>query len=262
MNLQPPSRSDRTRERILQAAIVEFSEHGLAGARISAIAAAAHVNKALLYYYFTDKEALYIAALEEVAAKVAGQAMAVLQLDCSAGERMLRFTLQHFDRILSQQGFQALMQQEMIRFRLGQSHAMGIIVRRAFEPMFSRVQQIAEEGIRTGELCPVDWMQIIYAALGANVFYFLSAPMLQLMFPRDPLAPDEIVARRTAAIEFLGHALFTDREHGTRLAHSVLASMPMPEIARRDVPGTLLAGTNHTGSPAGPHPGGKKKKTA
>lgn len=223
------TRSDQTRHRILQAAISEFSEHGLAGARTGAIADAAQVNKALLYYYFRDKEGLYAAALEAVALKVAGSAIAVLDLDCTPGERMLRFALQHFDRILSQRGFQALMQQEMVRYREGQSGAMRILAKNAFEPMFRRVQQIAEEGIRSGELCGVDWMQMVYAALGANVFYFLSAPMVHLMGDSDPLHPAAIAARRTAAIEYLGQTLFTDRQHGAHLAQAVLDSTPMPE---------------------------------
>jgi len=225
------TRADQTRDRILQAAIREFSEHGLAGARTGAIAAAAGVNKALLYYYFRDKEALYAAALEQVAGKVAGAALAVLDLDCSPGERILRFALQHFDRILCQQGFQALMQQEMVRFREGQSSSMQIIAKKAFEPMFSRVQATAEEAVRAGELCAVDWMQMMYAALGANVFYFLSAPMMRLIGSSDPLAPAAIASRRTAAIEFLGQTLFTDRKRGARVARAVLGAVPMPEFA-------------------------------
>ena len=227
-----PTRADQTRNRILQAAIREFSEHGLAGARTSAIAAAAQVNKALLYYYFRDKEALYAAALEEVAGKVAGDALAVLDLDCSPGERMLRFALQHFDRILCQQGFQALMQQEMVRFREGHSTAMPIIAKKAFEPMVRRVQVIAAEGMRIGELCDMDWMQMMYSALGANVFYFLRAPLVQLIAPFDPLEPVAVGARRTAGIEFLGQALFVDRKRGAQIAKTVLAAMPMPDVAR------------------------------
>lgn len=222
-------RSDQTRHRILQAAIREFSEHGLAGARTGSIADTAQVNKALLYYYFRDKEGLYTAALEAVAGKVAESALAVLELDCTPGERMLRFALQHFDRILSQRGFQALMQQEMVRYRQGQSSAMRILAKNAFEPMFLRVQQIAEEGIGSGELCNVDWMQMMYAALGANVFYFLSAPMVHLMGDSDPLQPTAIATRRTAAIEYLGQTIFTNRKHGAHLAQAVLASSPMPE---------------------------------
>jgi len=222
---------DKSRVRILQAAIREFSEHGLAGARTSAIAAAAQVNKALLYYYFRDKEALYGAALEAVATSVAESALAVLDMKCSAGERLLRFVLQHFDRILSQQGFQALMQQEMVRFRDGQSGAMSILAKKAFEPMFHRAEQIVQEGIRAGELCRVDHMQIMYAALGANVFYFLSSPMLRLMMSVDPLEGSAIAERRRLSMEFLGQAIFTDRRHGAQLARHVLATMPVPEHA-------------------------------
>lgn len=224
-------RSDQTRERILQAAIREFSEHGLAGARTSAIAGAARVNKALLYYYFRDKEALYTAALEEVASKVAGDAIAVLNLECSPGERLLRFVLQHFDRIFSHHGFQALMQQEMVRFRTGQSNAMSIIAEKAFLPMWGIALDTVRRGIDSGELCDVDPMQLMYAALGANAFYFLSAPMVRLIAAIDPLEPSALLARRVAAIEYLGHAIFTDRRRGARLAKAVLAAVPVPEIA-------------------------------
>ena len=222
---------DRSRDRILQAAIHEFSEHGLAGARTSAIAAAAEVNKALLYYYFRDKEALYTAALQEVAGKVAGDAIATLELDCSPGERLLRFALQHFDRILSRRGFQALMQQEMVRYHQGHSSAMRVIAKSAFEPMWDRALALVQQGIDSGELCRVDPMQMMYAALGANVFYFLSAPMVRLLAHADPLEPEAIAARRTAAIEFLGQTLFSDRRHGARLAHHVLAATPIPSFS-------------------------------
>jgi len=225
------SRSDQSRDRILHAAIREFSEHGLAGARTGAIAAAARVNKALLYYYFRDKEALYAAALEEVAGKVAGDAIAVLDLDCSPGERVLRFALQHFDRIFSHHGFQSLMQQEMVRFRTGQSNAMRILAKKAFEPMWGRALQLVADGIHSGELCNVDPMQMLYTALGANAFYFLSAPMVRLVTAVDPLEPAAVADRRTAAIEYLGQTIFTDRKRGARLAKAVLAAMPIPESA-------------------------------
>jgi AcrR family transcriptional regulator len=51
--------AERTQERILDAALVEFSEHGYAGARISAIANRAGVNQQLISYYFDGKEGLY-----------------------------------------------------------------------------------------------------------------------------------------------------------------------------------------------------------
>src|SRR3984885_3427053 len=122
-----PASSDRsaeTRTRILDAAVREFAAHGLAGARTEQIAEAAGVNKALLYYYFAGKDALYAAALESVTERVVASSMAGRDSSCSAGERVVRFALNHFDRIHSQQAFQSLMQQEMIRLHRGEENAL------------------------------------------------------------------------------------------------------------------------------------------
>jgi len=222
-------RADQTRARILEAALREFSENGLAGARTEQIAAAAGVNKALLYYYFKGKDALYAAALESVAEGVGAANMAVLEGNGSAGERYLKSVLNHFDRIHTKPEFQSLMQQEMIRLHRGEDNALSPMVEKVFRPVMEREHQVMEEGIAAGELIPVDPMQIRYAALGANVFYFLSAPLMQLLQGADPLERNALEHRRTSSIRYLGLTLFMDREHGARVAERVLAAMPMPQ---------------------------------
>jgi TetR/AcrR family transcriptional regulator len=224
-------RADQTRKTILRAAIREFSTHGLAGARTDAIAESAKVNKALLYYYFKSKHGLYAAAIEEITKVVAESTLAALDSKHSAGERLLRTALSHFDRILTQRDFQSLMQQEMVRMRRGESEVLPSIVENVFKPMLGKLKEAVHEGIETGELCRVDWLQVVYSALGANVFYFLSAPMMRLLLPSDPLAPAAIEARRKAAVQYLGNALFVDRAHGARLVKRVLADMPMPKAS-------------------------------
>ena len=54
-----------TRRGILEAAIDEFSTHGLAGGRVDAIAERTRTTKRMIYYYFRSKEELYAAALVE-----------------------------------------------------------------------------------------------------------------------------------------------------------------------------------------------------
>jgi TetR/AcrR family transcriptional regulator len=234
MNATPPTRTqteraDQTRARILAAAILQFSENGLAGARTEQIAEAAGVNKALLYYYFRSKEDLYSSAMETIAEGVHASSMAVLDIDASAGERFLRLVLNHFDRIHSNRVFQSLMQQEMIRLHRGEVTTLGPLVEKLFRPLWIKVQTVAEEGIASGELIPVEETQIIYAGLGANVFYFLSAPMMRLARNFDPLEPAAISFRRKAAIDYLGQAIFIDREQGARVAAKVLDTTPMPQ---------------------------------
>jgi AcrR family transcriptional regulator len=57
--------AEATRERILEAALAEFSAHGIAGARVDRIAQTARCNKNLIYIYFEDKESLFATVLRK-----------------------------------------------------------------------------------------------------------------------------------------------------------------------------------------------------
>jgi AcrR family transcriptional regulator len=62
--------AEATKERIFEAATSEFAEHGLAGARIDAIARRAGANKQLIYAYFGSKEKLFDAVLARQLARI------------------------------------------------------------------------------------------------------------------------------------------------------------------------------------------------
>src|SRR5437868_4934821 len=79
---------EETRSAILQAAIGEFAQEGISGARTDAIAASARVNKALLYYYFKDKETLYGAALDHVFSQLSSGMLEVLARDLPPGKKI------------------------------------------------------------------------------------------------------------------------------------------------------------------------------
>jgi TetR/AcrR family transcriptional regulator len=227
--LPPSERSAETRQRILDAALREFAANGLAGSRTEAIATAAGVNKALLYYYFESKEKLYMAALEMIATRVRDTSLAVFLREGTPGERLLRSAISHFDRILAQQEFQSLMQQEMIRLHKGEPGALPILVKRVFEPVIIMFRSMVREGVASGELIDADWMQIQLSALGANVMYFLSAPVWRIVTGDEPLTLEALSRRRKLLLEFLGQAIFRDRQHGAELAARVYADTPMPE---------------------------------
>src|SRR5437764_15423350 len=81
---------ERTKANILEVAAAEFGEKGLAGARINEIAALTKTSKRMIYYYFGNKEGLYLAALEESYRKVR-EIEAELHLDDRAPEHALRW---------------------------------------------------------------------------------------------------------------------------------------------------------------------------
>ena len=62
----------KTRENILQEALVEFVQQGLSGARVDAIAERTRTSKRMIYYYFTSKEQLYVEVLEKLYGDIRG----------------------------------------------------------------------------------------------------------------------------------------------------------------------------------------------
>src|SRR3569832_2171126 len=55
-----------SRAALIEAAVAEFARRGFEGARVDELAAAAGVNKQLVYHYYGSKQGLYLAALESV----------------------------------------------------------------------------------------------------------------------------------------------------------------------------------------------------
>ncbi len=99
LRLGTRGRPEESRASILKAAVAEFAEYGIAGARTDAIAQAARVNKALLYYYFKDKDALYEAVLDQVFSGLRARVMPVLQSKLPPRQKMLEYLGAYFDYI-------------------------------------------------------------------------------------------------------------------------------------------------------------------
>src|ERR1700740_854319 len=126
-----------SRAAILQAAAQEFAEHGIAGARTDAIAREARVNKALLYYYFKDKETLYGAVLDNAFSGMKATIFTVLDSDLPSREKIMAYVGAYFDFIASNQIYPKLMQREMMRAREGHSEHIDRLVKTYFQPIFN-----------------------------------------------------------------------------------------------------------------------------
>lgn len=211
-------RPEQSRTAILTAAIDEFAREGIAGARTDAIARAAKVNKALLYYYFKGKETLYGAALDTVFAGLTGRTREVLDSDLPPRDKVREFVGAHFDFIASHPAYPRMVQREMMRAgRQGSPHIRRI-VERYLRPTFGRLQQVIQEGIARGEIRELNPVDIVPSLIALNIFYFSTVPMMRLLIPGiDPLAPEQVARRRAAVLDFVSAAIFTrDAEGGGR----------------------------------------------
>ena len=92
---------EKTRENILQAAITEFVQQGLAGARVDAIAERTATSKRMIYYYFASKEQLYVECLVKLYGDIRKTEHS-LELESLPAEqaiqRLVEFTFDHHDR--------------------------------------------------------------------------------------------------------------------------------------------------------------------
>jgi TetR/AcrR family transcriptional regulator len=200
---------EESRAAILRAAVAEFAQHGIAGARTDAIARAARVNKALLYYYFRDKDALYAAVLDHVFSGLRDRVMPVLESDLPPKEKMLAYAGQYFDYIAANPRFPRVVQAEWMRVGPKGSPQMLHIAQEYFAPIYRRVAQTLREGAEDGEFRAVNPIDFLPSMVGLIIFYFSTAPAMKMMLKMDPLSKERIAERRKFVLEFISAALFT-----------------------------------------------------
>ena len=199
---------EQSRAAILKAAVQEFAREGVAGARTDAIARSAGVNKALLYYYFKDKEAMYQAVLDEVFSGVRVSIQSALSQDLPPRERLMAYVGAHFDYIASNPLYPRIVHAEFLRASRSPA-GMQRIAKEYFRPIFSQLSALLEEGIHAGEFRRVNAMHFIPSMVSVIVFYFITAaPIMSIVTGANPLSPELIAERRAAVLDFITAALF------------------------------------------------------
>ena len=232
-------RPEASRRAILQAALIEFAQEGIAGARMDAIAAAAGVNKALLYYYFRDKEALYGAVLDDFFVRLLDRVTRALDGEAPAGERLLTYARAHFDCIAESPHYARLFQGELMSAGRGKPSHLTRVVERYIRPISVRLIAVLQEGVGSGEFRHVDAMQFAPSIAGMIVHYFVVAPVARKLFSLDPFSQEALQRRRAAVLDFIAAALFANQSAGVKLAAQVAARAEAPSASGSKVEKTL-----------------------
>ena len=194
---EAPVRRDNTRDpestsaAILAAAVKEFTERGFEGARVDNIAARAGVNKRMLYHYFGNKQALYVAVLEGsyTAIRTAEHGLHLFDRDPVDGmSDLVLFTWRYY---LAHPEFLSLLNTENL-------HRAKFLKRsaRIFElnsPLIEQISMLLRRGVDQGifrdGLDPVE----VYVTIAALGFFYLSNRWtLSTVFRRDLLDKDAI----------------------------------------------------------------------
>ena len=181
-----------TKAAILAAATREFTDKGFGGARIDAIAAQARINKRMLYHYFGDKEALYLAVLEAAYGAIRN---AEAELDLAHREpeeglrELVQFTFRYF---LDHPEFLSLLNTEnMLKAKfLRRSERIVAMNSPLIDELRGVLERGAAKGVFRAGTDPLD----VYLTMAALGFFYLSNRWtLSTVFRRDLVAKGEIV---------------------------------------------------------------------
>lgn len=195
-----------TRKKLLTAARREFAGSGFAGARVDEIAARAGVNKQLVYHYFGDKDALYLAVLEWVYEEIRTHERK-LNLVGLPPERAIRKLIESsFDHLAAHPDFIALLNDEN---RGGATHVRGSRRLEAMHsPLVSMVSKILKEGVRTGVFRKgINPLHLYISIAGLSYFFFSNTPTLSAIFGKDLRSAAAKRARRRHVVDLVLQAL-------------------------------------------------------
>jgi AcrR family transcriptional regulator len=168
-----PRRRTATRDRLLQAAAAEFATRGFAAAGVDRIARRARVNKAMIYYHFDSKLALYTAILREVYVAVGDRLHAITAGDVDAAGKLDAFVEAIVRAVDEHPHFLPILMRELAE---GGAHlnrdTLQLIGR-----IFGSVSGIIADGTRKGEFAPVHPALAYFSLIGPLVMFRAAAPV-------------------------------------------------------------------------------------
>ena len=200
--------SVETRAAILKAAGRLYAEYGMAGARTDGIAAAAGVNKALLYYYFKSKEGLYQAVVGSQVREFQQQAREVLSAKGPAGPILLRYVSYHFDFIGTHPHYPRIFQRMMMEG----DPALERMIREHSIPLKKLLVALLERGMKSGEFRRLNKEHTIVSIAGLTAHYFNIAPAFRVITGQDPYSKANLATRKAEVLKFIRYALFRNPE--------------------------------------------------
>jgi len=191
-----------TRSRILEAATKEFARFGLGGARVDRIASRAGANKRMLYYYFDDKEGLFLAVLEHTYAGIRAAEQKLRLVDAPPVEavaRLVEFTWRYY---LQHPEFLTLLNSENLHRARHLRRSKDI--RATNSPLIATLGEILRRGAAQGVFqSGVDPLQLYISIAGLAYFFLSNNHTLSQVFDRNLAAPgarEERLAHMTALV--------------------------------------------------------------
>ncbi|MBU2940442.1 TetR/AcrR family transcriptional regulator [Lacinutrix sp. C3R15] len=194
------AKDENTEERILEAAKNIFQSKGMNGARMQEIADKAGINKAMLHYYYRNKQLLFEAVFKNAFSLLAPQLNAVLNEDSSIEEKVKKFTLNYITFIVKHPYLPNFIIQELNRnpdFILQMKNNEGF-------PNLDIFKKQVDKEVKKGTIKPISAEQLFIHILALNIFPFVAKPLIMAFTNVDEKAYKQLIEdRKTEVANFI-----------------------------------------------------------
>jgi TetR/AcrR family transcriptional regulator len=204
--LTPRRDASVARASLITAAVAEFARKGFAGARVDEIAAAAGVNKQLVYHYFDSKQGLYLVALESVYAEIREKEQKLSLGALEPMDAMAQLVGFSFDYLAEHPEFIALLTDEN---RNQGSHILASErLQKMHSPFIGMLEATLERGVAAGVFrADFDAINLYISIAGISYFFFSNNHTLSAIFGKPLGSRGALVQRRRHVIDFALNAL-------------------------------------------------------
>jgi len=191
-----------TRQNIIDVASQEFAQNGLSGARIDEIAAKTSSSKRMIYYYFGDKDGLYLSALESAYAQVReGEAkLDIAGLSPVDGlKKLVEFTFEHHHQ---HEDFIRMVMIENIHH--GQYLERSSLVRDLNVTAIAHIRDLYERGVGAGKFrSGLDPLEIHWQISALCFFNVSNRATFSKLFGRDFGAPESLERLKQNSVDMV-----------------------------------------------------------
>ena len=194
-----PQGEASTKELILKAAIQEFIDHGFHGARMDRIAKSSSVTKAMIYYYFSSKDAIYDEVLRAILHPILTELNTITDEPAEVPEMIGRIIDIYMNVFNKYPDYLRLLQYELV---MGGQHFKKLDVFKThpipFSPINGKIYLYFKRRIREGRMRKVDIFQFFLSVIGQVIMPYLGKPLIESIVRNLPIDFNKVFSRLIA----------------------------------------------------------------
>lgn len=197
-----------THDKILLTAQQVFIEKGKDGARMQEIANQAGVNKAMLFYYFNNKELLYLEVLRSIVRRLFQKVNEVVISEQEPRNKLEQFVEAYINFLTENEGLPRIILREIASGGETIGKIFNETLSQGENPISVKIHSLIEQSIQKGQFRKVDPIQTIISIVGMCVIYFIANPLLRHIFSFKDIDQKKFVEdRKKHIVDLLEHGL-------------------------------------------------------